>query len=48
MNLVFKTIQEHEEFIIDRPFFYSIIKSTEYKKTPNILSLFKGYIVNPK
>ncbi|XP_029667004.1 serine protease inhibitor 3/4-like isoform X8 [Formica exsecta] len=48
INLVFKTIQEEGIFIVDRPFFYSIIKSVESKTTSSFLSLFKGYIVYPK
>jgi len=48
MKLVFKIIQESRDFMIDRPFFYNIIKLIGSEKESNFLSLFNGYVHNPQ
>lgn len=46
LGLSLKSIQIDEEFRIDRPFIYNI-KFDQNETTPDILSLFSGYVVNP-
>jgi len=48
MKLVFKIIQESRDFMIDRPFFYNIVKLIGSEEESNFLSLFNGYVHNPQ